>query len=214
MSDEGLLRGLDTVNWGALSHAFGPADNVPGLLRGLISEDADVRWAAYDKLTNTVWHQGTVYSVSAHVVPFLIAMLRSPNTPDKRLPAVLLAMLADGSSGLEVHATGDSPIAARMRAWLVEEGRDLEAELAQEREWVEETRLAVGEAVPLLLPFLSDEEAGVREAIALGLACYPERAEALLPPLRAALRRETEGYLQEVLAGAIAALTSVGEQRA
>jgi HEAT repeat protein len=212
MSGEDVLRGLDAVDWRALSHAFGPADNVPGLLRGLISEDADVRWGAYDELTNAVWHQGTVYSVSARVVPYLIAMLHSPDTPDKRLPAMLLALLADGSSGLEVHATGDSPTAVRMRAWLVEEGRDLETELALERAWVEETRLAVGEAVPLLLPFLGDDEAGVREVMALGLARYPERAAELLPPLRAALNRETEEYVREAIEQAIAALAGTGEQ--
>jgi hypothetical protein len=206
MSDEGPLCGLDAVDWGALSHAFGSAENVPQLLRKLISTDPDTRWEAFDELTNTVWHQGTVYSVSSHVVPFLIAMLSSPDTPDKRLPAVLLAMLADGSSGLEVHALGDSPTAARMRAWLAEEGRDLEAELAQEREWVKETRLAVGEAVPLLLPFLSDKEPGVRESVALGLARYPERADGLLPPLTAALHREIEEYVRKAIERSIGAL--------
>jgi hypothetical protein len=206
MSDEGPLCGLDAVDWQALSHAFGSAENVPQLLRKLISTDPDTRCEAFDELTNTVWHQGTVYSVSSHVVPFLIAMLSSPDTPDKRLPAVLLAMLADGSSGLEVHALGDSPTAARMRAWLAEEGRDLEAELAQEREWVKETRLAVGEAVPLLLPFLSDKEPGVRESVALGLARYPERADGLLPPLTAALHREIEEYVRKAIERSIGAL--------
>lgn len=212
MSGESVLRGLDGVDWGSLSHAFGAAENVPGLLRGLISEDADIRWAAYDELTNTVWHQGTVYSVSSHVVPFLIAMLSSPDTPDKRLPAVLLAMLADGNSYLEVHATSDSPSAEGIRAWLVKEGRDVEVELAQEREWVEETRLAVGEALPLLLSFLNDEEPGVRESIALGLARYPERAEGLLPPLEAALHRETEEYVRKAIERSIAALAGTDKQ--
>jgi len=212
MSGEDVLRGLDAVDWGSLSHAFGPADNVPGLLRGLISEDADVRWAAYDELTNTVWHQGTVYSVSAHVVPFLIAMLHSPDTPDKRLPAMLLALLADGSSGLEVHATGDSPTAVRFRAWLEEEGRDVGAEIAQEQAWVEGTRLVVGEAVPLLLPFLSDDEAEVRYVVALALARYPERAKELLPSLATAMHRETQEYVHEAIEQAIAALADTGEQ--
>jgi HEAT repeat protein len=212
MRDEDILYGLDGVDWSALSHAFGPADNVPELLRGLISEDPDARWAAYDELTNTVWHQGTVYSVSAHVVPYLIAMLRSPDTPDKRLPAMLLALLADGSSGLEVHATGDSPTAVRIRAWLEEEGRDVEAEIAQERAWVEDARLAVGEAVPLLLPFLSDDEAEVRYVVALALARYPERAKELLPSLATAMHRETEEYVREAIEQAIAGLAGAGGQ--
>ncbi len=214
MGDEDMLRGLDAVDWGSLSHAFGPAENVPELLGKLISEDADTRWEAYDELTNTVWHQGTVYSVSAHVVPFLTAMLRSPDTPDKRLPALLLALLADGSSFLEVHATSDSPAAEGIRAWLAKEGRDLQAELAQERDWVEETCLATGEAVLLLLLFLSDDEAEVRYVVALALARYPERAGELLPVLGPALRREAEEHVHEAIEGAIAALRGAGSQQA
>jgi hypothetical protein len=214
MRDEDVLQGLDAVEWESLSHAFGPADDVPDLLRKLISADADERWEAYDELTNSVWHQGTVYSVSPHVVPFLITMLRSSQTPDKRLPAILLALLADGRSGLAVHAMGDSPVAQRVRAWLAEEGRDLEAEAAQERQWVEETRLAVGEALPLLAPFLDDPEPGVREPIALALARYPERAEELLPVLGSVLQRESEEEVRAAIEGAIAALDGAAQGQA
>jgi len=153
-----------------------------------------------------------VYSASPRVVPFLIAMLRSPQIPDHRLPAILLALLADGSSWLQVHATGDSPTAERFRVWLVEEGRNLEAEMAREQRWVEETRLAVGEVVPLLVPFLRDAEPGVREVVAYGLARYPQRAEALLPPLRAALCQEAEEHVREAIEGAICALQGAVER--
>ena len=154
MAEEDPLSGLDAVDWESLSHAFGAASDVPELLGKLVSEDPDLRWEAFDELTNTVWHQGTVYSVSRYVVPFLISMLRSSETPDTRLPVVLLALLADGTSGLEVHATDDSPVAARFREWLETEGCDLVTELAREKQWVEDTRLAVGEALPLIIPFL------------------------------------------------------------
>jgi hypothetical protein len=212
MSGEEVLRGLDAVDWGSLAHAFGPASGVPDLLRGLVSDDADARSSAYEEFSNTVWHQGTLYSASPRVAPFLIAMLRSPQTPDHRLPAILLALLADGSSWLQVHATGDSPTDECFRAWLAEEGRDLAAEMAREQRWVEETRLAVGEVVPLLVPFLRDAESGVREVVAYGLARYPQRAEALLPPLRAALCQEAEEHVREAIEGAICALQGAIER--
>ncbi|MBC6468843.1 hypothetical protein [Actinomadura alba] len=66
-----MLEGLDTVDWAKLSHAYGPAEDVPDLLRGLVSEDDEVRGEAIYELCGTIYHQGTVYSASAPAVPFL-----------------------------------------------------------------------------------------------------------------------------------------------
>lgn len=47
-----LLDGLDEVDWGSLHHAYGPATDVPGLLRALVdpaSAGLDLRRAAKDK---------------------------------------------------------------------------------------------------------------------------------------------------------------------
>jgi hypothetical protein len=63
------LERLDDVPWGSLTHAYGAADDVPGLLRELASGDAEAREAALHELHGNVWHQGTVYEATAHVVP-------------------------------------------------------------------------------------------------------------------------------------------------
>ena len=34
-----MLDGLDAVDWSALAHAYGPAADVPGLLRALLDPD-------------------------------------------------------------------------------------------------------------------------------------------------------------------------------
>ncbi|MBN1639917.1 MAG: HEAT repeat domain-containing protein [Anaerolineae bacterium] len=210
MEDQELLAGLDRIDWASLAHAFGPAVEVPGWLRDLIDPDADRRECALDALSNAIWHQGTVYSASPHVVPFLVRMLRAPETPDRRLPVLLLALLADGGASMEPF-TGDGPLDRRFRAWLAENGRDFEAELAQGRRAAEETRLAVGAAVDDLVPWLGDAEPGVREVVARALGRYPERAVDLGPALRRALAREQDPDLRAAFEEALRALEAPSE---
>ncbi len=60
-----MLEHLDEVAWRELHHAYGPADNVPGLIRKLTAgSDAD-RQRAVDDLFGSLVHQGTVYEASA-----------------------------------------------------------------------------------------------------------------------------------------------------
>lgn len=82
-----LLAGLDSVPWASLSHAYGEATDVPDLLRALVDPDgapAPIRAAADDKpirehviwtLYGNVFHQGTVWQVTPHVIPFLVEIL-------------------------------------------------------------------------------------------------------------------------------------------
>ena len=38
-----MFDGIDDIDWGSLTHAYGPADDVPGLLRSLASSDEKTR---------------------------------------------------------------------------------------------------------------------------------------------------------------------------
>ncbi|WP_225822625.1 hypothetical protein [Streptomyces naphthomycinicus] len=58
-------------DWGRLTHAYGPADDIPGLLRAMESADAGVREGAMDELVSALCHQGDVHDASAHAVPHL-----------------------------------------------------------------------------------------------------------------------------------------------
>lgn len=42
-----MLENLDKINWAELSHAYRPANDVPGLLRQLASPDQAVRDKTY-----------------------------------------------------------------------------------------------------------------------------------------------------------------------
>ncbi|TDB85632.1 hypothetical protein E1264_20510 [Actinomadura sp. KC216] len=72
-----LLRGLDDIDWTALEHAYGPAGDVPGLLRG-IAEGPDPGGDLGD-LDVKIFHQGGfVCSAATAALPYLTAMAGSP----------------------------------------------------------------------------------------------------------------------------------------
>lgn len=89
-----MLEALDTIDWSKLQHAYGPAIDVPDLIRALASDDEEERQSATFELYENIWHQGTVYEATAYAVPFLIELLESDNVPEKNEILVLLGSLA------------------------------------------------------------------------------------------------------------------------
>lgn len=92
----GPLDGLEAVDWAGLHHAYGPADDVPGQLAALLSADAEERHQAHARLRGNVYHQGTRWQVSCHVVPFLTELADDPATPDRAAVVDLLRAVALG----------------------------------------------------------------------------------------------------------------------
>ncbi|MFF3853965.1 hypothetical protein [Micromonospora sp. NPDC002575] len=90
------LAGLDRVPWGSLHHAYGPAVDVPGQLRALRSADPPARRRALSELSGNVYHQGTRWGASHHVVPFLVAIADDPATGDRAAVAGLLRAVVLG----------------------------------------------------------------------------------------------------------------------
>ncbi|MEO3745816.1 hypothetical protein [Plantactinospora sp. B5E13] len=90
------LAGLDEVGWDSLYHAYGPAVDVPDQLRGLRSAESAVRHAALSELYGNVYHQGTRWGASRYVVPFLVALVDDPATPDRAAVVGLLRAVVLG----------------------------------------------------------------------------------------------------------------------
>lgn len=130
-----LVRCLDKVEWGALTHAYGSAADVPDRLRALVSADPLARKRAYEELDAAVCHQGSRYEASAHVAAFLVQLVADPEAPDRRAALEFLAALAIGYD--RWWLPGSYPVAeirrevARKATLTVEE---LQREL---EEWVE-----------------------------------------------------------------------------
>ncbi|MFB4301218.1 hypothetical protein [Actinomadura sp. NTSP31] len=90
------LEDLETVDWAGLHHAYGSAEDVPGQLTALLSADAEERHQAQYQLHGNVYHQGTRWQASCHVVPFLTALVDDPATPDRAAVVSLLRVIALG----------------------------------------------------------------------------------------------------------------------
>lgn len=179
-----MFEGLDEIDWEALHHAYGPAADVPGLIRSLASPGSTERDEALAELFGNIWHQGTVYEASAHAVPFLIALLAGDSAADRAGVLVLLGELARGSSYRDVHDRprpdpADDP--------------DFHAELARELSWVRAARAAVEAGVPEYLRQLHDPDQRIRQAAAFVLGGCTGRADEAAPALRSAFAASPDG---------------------
>ena len=203
-----MLEELDQIDWGTLCHAYGPADDVPGLLRALTSSDKAIRDNAIYELYGNIWHQGTVYEATAYAVPFLIELLNSPATPDRSSIAGLLASIAAGSGYLEVHARPDWG-EKQWRSILAEKGQTLEDERNRELATTALVRAEAQKAIPFLISFLNDPEPEIRAAIAEALAAFAEYRTTHLTLLQQALAVEVDEDVRERMEECIAQLTSV-----
>ncbi|MEV7417211.1 hypothetical protein [Streptomyces sp. NPDC089919] len=178
---------LDHVPWDALTHAYGPAGDVPELVRALYQVDEEVADEALYELYGNIHHQGTVYPASAPAVPFVAhAALHAPAKRDELL--MLLAVLAD-------HEPDD----VDLPQWPGSSVAAICAELCR--------------VVPGLLPCLDDEDRAVRRALVRVLAAVA----GLLPGEHRAeaVARLEEVYAGDpvpaVRADALVALTRFGQ---
>lgn len=78
-----MFAGIDEVDWASMEHAYGPADDVPGLLQGLASADPAEREGALDGMYGAVHHQGDVYACTLACIPFLFELVVDPAVPDR-----------------------------------------------------------------------------------------------------------------------------------
>ena len=195
-----MLDNLATIDWANLSHAYGPAADVPDQIRALASADQDARRAAMDALYGNIWHQGTVYEATAYAVPFLIELAQLPAVADRDAILVLLCHLANGHSYLDVHQ--HLPIFKEVCIDRMDP-TVFEAELEHELAGVDSARAAVRQGIPIYTQLLHDPDPGVRVAAAYLLAAFAGDDPTIARHLYTQLTRETHTTAQ---AGLILAL--------
>jgi hypothetical protein len=185
-----MLKGLDEIHWAALSHAYGPATDVPQWLRSLRSPDPEVReWAR--EYWNIV-HSGTRYAATAPAVPFLVELALAPDTPDRHWLVSLLTYVAIGCDAASlpegiVEATVD-----QLARTTLTPDPETDAPGTDYPGWALAAYQAVQAAVPSLLGLLEDEDVRLRRATAHLLAWFPRWASNSLPLLRAQLAAEPD----------------------
>lgn len=163
-----MFTGLDQINWTALSHAYGAADNIPALLRERASADPTTAAEAEGELFGNIWHQGTVYEATAYAVPFLVELLERRETCDRAGLVLLLANIARGRSFLEAH--GDIP-------YFAQDANEPEtkAKLAEELAWRDSARAAVQRHAEAYWKLLNNP--AIRVSIPYLLAALPAERE-------------------------------------
>jgi len=181
----GPLAGLEEIDWHSLQHAYGPADDVPHLLRLLLSSDGEVRDSAWQELYGNIWHQGDVYQATSYAVPFLIRMLDAEEALDKDSILAFLQAVATGGPWLPEDHTWMEPV-------LAEQGRDFQAEIERARRYASRAHEAVGVGLDSYLAHLSHPTPQVREAACALVCAFPEAAGLVLPALAARIETEHE----------------------
>jgi hypothetical protein len=200
------LAGLNDVPWAQLQDAYGSAADVPNQIRALVAHDANARNAAFEALFSNVWHQGTVYEATIHALPFLIEILRTGSCPDRNRLVLLVSCIIAGHGYWEIHKSIFLTNTFTHRP--VAKPADLESKLANERIVVDAVRKIGSDAVPFLLPELTNPEAEVRTAVAEALCKYPGMTQTILPALQSALSTERDGEVRGAIQIAINDLTA------
>ncbi|MGP3691276.1 hypothetical protein ACTVZO_42575 [Streptomyces sp. IBSNAI002] len=78
------------TDWSQLTHAYGTAEDVPGLLEAAGSDPEDPAW---NELWSRLCHQGTVYPASYAALPPLTEKARRLTAADRTMPLLLAASI-------------------------------------------------------------------------------------------------------------------------
>jgi hypothetical protein len=208
-----MLEGLDAIDWSSLTHAHGPATDVPKLLRSLLFEDTELWMQACAELHETIWYQGTVFPASAAAVPFLFELLTHPGVqhsgcPDPGSPSgyrvsaagcavSLLCAIATGEGYLRYVLRVDGEQSLRSR--LAKYARLPEKALEEECAMLEAIQRGVSAGLRHLLPYLGDPAPDLRSLVAETLGNFPEHKSWLVPAIDPALASESDEHVRQVL---------------
>ncbi|NYD47074.1 hypothetical protein BJY14_003057 [Actinomadura luteofluorescens] len=196
-----VLDGLDDIDWSSLTGAYGPADEVPDILRGLAANDEG--WEeAVEEYFSTVVHQDTCYDCTPETIGFLVQLVRAPRLfPAYRFHLLIhLAYIAtidpvpetgepDSDEAAACRAVIDRlpgllalwpDLPATERAWLivlaaVRPGAEPRPEFREFRHRVD----GPSPALDLALALMSGDGGAVRE-LTLAAAAWDEEVSAML----------------------------------
>jgi hypothetical protein len=208
-----MLEGLESVDWANVKHAYGPASDVPQLLRTLLSCNADDRRDACQDLHSTVWHQGTVYPASAVIIPFLFEVLACNNAIARNCAVSLLCCIATGEGWLdyEIRVNGEDKALERLK----KKGRSLKDSLAYQGNVLATIRTSVSADLSKLAPYMKNaelqedtEETYVASLLAEVFGLFPEHASWTLAVIDRALENTSNEHLRRQLVASRDRLTT------
>lgn len=186
-----MFTGIEDVDWASMGHAYTEsATDVPDLLWGLASEDAERREIALDGMYGAVHHQGDVYDSTVACIPFLFELVTTPTVGDRDAVVGLLCSIWESVSDDEALS------------WFCGAEED-------EEEWagtVERGRELIRAHADVFLELLQDPDTGLRAALPGALAAVHPDPVRVFGVLRERLRVEVDPGPARSLAWAVGSL--------
>ncbi|WP_203835798.1 hypothetical protein [Winogradskya humida] len=102
---------MDDHDWELLQGAYGPATEVPALIRELRHGGPDPRADLERKLSDHVQHQGMLYPPAVPTAQLLIDALADETTHDRLLAYELLLTIVENAHHYEKEHTADPTLA-------------------------------------------------------------------------------------------------------
>lgn len=196
-----MLERLDGIPWAELEHAYGSAEDVPGLLRKLLDADPAVRSKTIWTLYGNVFHQGTRYPATPYVIPFLIELCESSETPGRGdLLDYWKSLITGYFTVQERPIWGDGE-----RIYWGDEIQQVEGDDPYSEALHQIYRESLkGHA--LLLDLLNESDPSIRAGSAGVLACLSTLADNSAPGLMATLSKEPISWVRAAIAFALGEL--------
>ena len=200
-----LLGDLDTVPWERLHHAYGPATDVPGLLcaladpgdavPGIVRAAEKNNRSVFDHVTWELWgnvfHQGSVWQVTAKVVPFLVEIL-ADGPEDVETKRFLVRYLHSLALGYHDDLFPDLPNPDEEFASVAGmTDPDEEPDYSDDVRpliWMRDSYDAVERSLEAIVPYVDANDDQLAEAAIALAASFPRRRDLTLAPLTSAAR--------------------------
>ena len=199
----GVFETIDSVPWSQLHHAYGSASDVPDLLRALMcpgraaahlleaaaKNSRNLREHVEWTLWGNVFHQGTIWQVTSHTVPFFVEILRAgpKNSELQAFVLTYLHHLAMGYPADDFPSSFDPETEFAPVVGIVAPGGEPDYEDADDNLYlvfVRDCYEAVEQHIEALLPFLDAEDERVAGAAIALCASFPRCTGRTIGPLR------------------------------
>ncbi|MFE9240529.1 HEAT repeat domain-containing protein [Streptomyces sp. NPDC007007] len=163
-----MINEIDGVDWESMGHAYGPAGDVPGWLKGMASADPGVREEAFSDFYSAAHHQGDVYPCTAASLPFLFEMADSPATPDRGSVIELLLSIGQECLDMDPEVVYFTPDGTESRAHV-------------------DALALIGERAEVFVRWVTDPDEEVRRSAVEGLGLFLDDSARALEVLRSLL---------------------------
>ncbi|MFJ3713691.1 HEAT repeat domain-containing protein [Streptomyces sp. NPDC090053] len=174
-----MINDLDSIDWSSMSHAYGPAADVPVWLRAMASPDPEVRERAFSGFYSAAHHQGDVYACTAASLPFLFALADDPTAPDRASVVELLLSIGRESADRDDGGIRFAPDGTISTACT-------------------DTVAMMRDRSDAFVAYASDADPGVRRAAIKGLGLFLDDADRAVGILRSQLPAES-GTVERLL---------------